>query len=188
METNEKSENETGDVLDTSLSDMDEVYGMDFEFETSANKTKRTTKEENDDKIQIKEKTVDLNGTYDQNDLKIESVSGTWYMDSFSLYRPDVTFLSGDVETEVVPEGMLSAEIMFGGLMIGEEVEYYLAVYEVNEHNHTKLIGVDMGSTVVTESTIATMEVENVEKNENCTYTAKVFLWNNMTGAVYPIS
>ena len=49
LETNEKSENETGDVLDTSLSDMDEVYGMDFEFETSANKKKRTTKEENDD-------------------------------------------------------------------------------------------------------------------------------------------
>ena len=49
METKENSDGETEDVLDTSLSDMDEVYGMDFEFETSANKKKRMAKEENDD-------------------------------------------------------------------------------------------------------------------------------------------
>lgn len=41
--------NDTEEVMETSLSGMDEVYRMDFEFETSSNKKKRKTKEEKDD-------------------------------------------------------------------------------------------------------------------------------------------
>ena len=42
-------DNDTEEVLDTSLSNMEDVYDMDFEFETSANKKKQKATEENED-------------------------------------------------------------------------------------------------------------------------------------------
>ena len=49
FDTDSVSNNDTEEILDTHLSDMEDVYNMDFEFETSANKKKTKTKEENDD-------------------------------------------------------------------------------------------------------------------------------------------
>lgn len=42
-------DNDTEQVLEESFSNMDDVYGMDFEFETSVNKKKLKTKEVNED-------------------------------------------------------------------------------------------------------------------------------------------
>jgi len=41
--------NDTEEVMETSLEGMDDLYRMDFEFETAANRNKRKAKEENED-------------------------------------------------------------------------------------------------------------------------------------------
>lgn len=49
VDAEEIQSNDTEEIMDTSLSGMDDVYAMDFEFETSSNKKKKKLLEENDD-------------------------------------------------------------------------------------------------------------------------------------------
>lgn len=59
-------------------------------------------KEENNNSIEIKEKTIDLNGTYDQNDLKIESTPERIMYVATPINIPTISGLKNkDIETKI---------------------------------------------------------------------------------------
>ena len=108
-----------------------------------------------------------------ENTIKISTEQGIWFMDAFEIYYPGVQFYNEETDSEPtyeVNEGSLCAKILFGGLMVNEEIDCYMAVYEIDSDGIRRLVGIDMDTITVTEKSNLTFNVTGIEKKENCTY------------------
>lgn len=125
-----------------------------------------------------------------ENTIRIKATVGKWYLDRLCVYYPGVQFYdtyTGGEPIEEVKDGDLYGKIFFGGFMINENVNYYMAVYETNEKDIKKLAYIDAGNITVNENSIPTLTIKGIEKKEGSTYTAKIFIWQNMAGREYEL-
>lgn len=125
-----------------------------------------------------------------ENTIRISTAQGIWYTEGFKLYFPGVNFYDkkagGDPVAEIAG-GTLYGKILFGGYMVGENVDCYMAVYEIDSSGARKLIGADVLNVTVSEKTVTTLKVEGIEKKADCTYQAKIFMWQDMAGRSYEL-
>ena len=78
---------------------------------------------------------------------------------------------------------------MFGGAYVGESAQVYLAIYETDANGTVRLYGVGFEYIEeVAEDTTSVLMVDDIVKKDGCTYQAKVFMWQDMAGTVYPLA
>ena len=99
-------------------------------------------------------------------------------VNSLRLHKPIV-------EYDGVTEGNNVAEIVMNGLFSGENVDAFIAVYK--EINGVKqLVGIDAANVAnVANGTSLDLALTDVEFEDGYSYTAKIFVWNNMDGSAY---
>jgi hypothetical protein len=125
------------------------------------------------------------------NTIKIGCTSGTFYMDYFNVYMPLATFYHTASElgneTTLVTEGTMVATVVLDGIYEGEDINYYFAIYKTDSYGNKSLYKVAANNETVRQDTILSASINDILIDEAYTYSAKVFVWNNMSGSSFVI-
>lgn len=99
-------------------------------------------------------------------------------VNSVLLYKPMVEF-------DTLTEGNNACEVKLNGLLAGKGTDAAIAVYKEKD-GVKQLCAIDFEGVKVAENGSSfDLELSNITFEDGYSYTAKVFVWNNMDGNVY---
>jgi len=104
------------------------------------------------------------------------------YFNNISIGKVAGKLYDGDNAISNIVVGDITAKVDLANLYAGETKTVYFAVYETDENGATRLAYINMEEKEIKAGEDLEISVTVAQKNAGCTYSAKVFIWDDMNG------